>query len=182
MDQLLPQAYLLGLVVLLAGAAFVVARQILRVRREESTLARLEAPGADRDAATLYELGSVQLRKRLYGQALDTLKQALKQAEAEGSPEEARALITNAIGFSLAAQGNYKTAIRHYQAALRAKPEYPVALNNLAFALEKQQKLEEAREAYNQALALDPGNRTAQRRLKRLERSRAALGGSTPAA
>ncbi|MFY8147869.1 MAG: tetratricopeptide repeat protein [Prochlorococcaceae cyanobacterium] len=179
MDQLLPQAYLIGLVVLLGGAAFVVARQILRVRRDESTMARLEGQDAARDAASLYELGSVQLRKRLYGQAVDTLKQALRQAEAENSPGEAQALITNAIGFGLAAQGNYKTAIRHYQSALRAKPDYPVALNNLAYALEKQQKIDEAREAYTKALALDPANRTAQRRLKRLERSQAVLSGST---
>ncbi|MCT0224943.1 tetratricopeptide repeat protein [Synechococcus sp. CS-1328] len=180
MDLLLPQAYLIGLVVLLGGAAVVVTRQILRVRRDESTLARLEGQGVERDAATLYELGSVQLRKRLYGQAVDTLKRALKQVDAEQSPGEARALIANAIGFGLAAQGNYKSAIRHYESALRAKPAYPVALNNFAYALEKQQKLEEACEAYKQALALEPTNKTAQRRLKRLERSQSALKTSLP--
>ena len=61
-------------------------------------------------------------------------------------------------------------AVRHYRAALRAKADYPVALNNLAFALEKQQKPEEAEALYRQALVLDPGNRTASKRLKRLER------------
>jgi len=40
MDSLLPQAYLIGLIVLLAGAAAVVARQIWRVRGDEVTLAR----------------------------------------------------------------------------------------------------------------------------------------------
>lgn len=171
-DSLLPQAYLIGLVVLLIGAAVVVTRQILRVRRDELTLSRLDGQGngAGRDASSLYELASVQLRKRLYGQALDNLRQAAKRAEADGEPAEARALIQNALGFSMAAQTNYKTAIKHYRLALEAKPDYPVALNNLAFALEKQQKAEEARDLYLRVLVLDAANSTAKKRLKLLER------------
>lgn len=171
-DSLLPQAYLLGLIVLLAGAAVVVGRQMLRVRRDEATLSRLDGKGSSRpaDAAGLYELASVQLRKRLYGQALDNLRLAAKRAEADGDPSEARALIQNALGFCLAAQNNYKTAVRHYRLALEAKPDYPVALNNLAFALEKQQKLEEAQATYRKVLALEANNPTASKRLKRLER------------
>ena len=170
MDFTLPQAYLGGLLVLLSIAAIVVGRQILRVRRDEAALARLEAEtrqGA-RSAADLYELGSVQLRKRLYNQAADTLKQASKRSSEE--PAEAQALIENALGFALAAQNNYSGAIRHYRAALRAKADYPVALNNLAFALEKQQKADEARATYEKVLELDSSNSTAQKRLKRLNR------------
>jgi len=170
MDFTLPQAYLGGLLVLLSIAAVVVGRQILRVRRDEVALARLEAEirqGA-RSAADLYELGSVQLRKRLYNQAADTLKQASKRSSEE--PAEAQALIENALGFALAAQNNYSGAIRHYRAALRAKADYPVALNNLAFALEKQQKADEARATYEKVLELDSSNSTAQKRLKRLNR------------
>lgn len=172
MSDLLPQAYLIGLIVLLGGAAFVVGRQILRVRRDEMTLARLDdsSKATAGDSGSLYELASVQLRKRLYGQASDNLKQALKLAETEGAPAEARALIENALGFALAAQNKYPAAIRHYRAALKARADYPVALNNLGFALEKQLKPEEARASYEQALQLDPGNRTAQKRLKGLDR------------
>lgn len=173
MDNLLPQAYLFGLVAILLVVAVVVGRQIWRVRRDELALARLDQPGeaAPGNAATLYELASVQLRKRLYGQAVDNLKRALKLAEANNEPSEARALIQNALGFGLAAQNNYKAAVRHYRAALAAKAEYPVALNNLAFALEKQGKLDEAQEAYQQSLALDGSNKTARKRLQRLERT-----------
>jgi tetratricopeptide (TPR) repeat protein len=174
MTELLPQAYLLGLIVLLAGAAFVVARQILRVRRDELTLASLGGEGKNlarpQDSAASYELASVQLRKRLYGQASDNLKKALRQAEAEKAPAEARALIENALGFSQAAQNNYAVAIRHYRSAIRAKGDYPVALNNLAFALDKQGKPEEARTTYQQVLDLDPGNKTARKGLKSLDR------------
>ena len=173
MDKLLPQAYLFGLVAILFVVAIVVGRQIWRVRRDELTLVRLEQPGekSPSDAASLYELASVQLRKRLYGQAVDNLKRALKLAQANQDPSEAKALIENALGFGLAAQNNYKAAVRHYRSALAAKPDYPVALNNLAYALEKQSKLEEAQEVYRQALALDQSNKTARKRLQRLERT-----------
>jgi len=174
MNELLPQLYLIGLIALLGGASFFVGRQILRVRRDEQALSRLAGGGstaaASQDAAALYELGSVQLRKRLYAQAGDTLRKALKQAEAEQVPAEARALIENAMGFALAAQGKYPNAVRHYRAALRAKADYPVALNNLAFALEKQAKPEEARSLYEQVLSLEEDNRTARKRLRLLER------------
>lgn len=174
MIDILPDAYLLGLIGLLAIAAVAVARQILRVRADELTLARLgekkTAASSALDAASLYELASVQLRKRLYGQATDTLKAALKQSEGEGAPPEALALMENAMGFALAAQSKYPAAIRHYRAAIKAKPDYPVALNNLAFALEKQSKPDEARLSYQQALQLDPANKTALRRLKSLDR------------
>lgn len=172
MDALLPQAYLIGLVVLLGAAAVVVARQIWRVRGDEVTLAKLERKDAAQptDAAALYELACVQLRKRLYGQAAENLKLAIKRADAQQEPSEARALIENALGFSLAAQNNYKTAIRHYRLALQAKPDYPVALNNLAFALEKQLKPDEAKEAYDKVLLLEPTNKTARKRLKLLGR------------
>jgi len=174
MPDLLPDAYLLGLIGLLAIAAVAVARQILRVRADELTLSRLgdnkKADSSSLDAASLYELASVQLRKRLFGQATDTLKAALKQSEAEQAPPEALALMENAMGFALAAQSKYPAAIRHYRSAIKAKPDYPVALNNLAFALEKQAKLEEARQAYSQVLELDPDNKTALKRLKSLDR------------
>jgi tetratricopeptide (TPR) repeat protein len=172
-ESLLPQAYLIGLVALLAVAAVAVGRQIWRVRGDEVTLARLERkdPEQSGDAGSLYELASVQLRKRLYGQAADNLKLALKRAQADREPAEAVAVIQNALGFSLAAQGQFKTAVKHYRQALQSKADYPVALNNLAFALEKQLKQEEAVAAYRQVLELDSSNKTARKRLARLERS-----------
>jgi|LakMenEpi03Aug12_release.lakeMendotaPanAssembly.Ray.scaffolds.fasta_scaffold19801_6 tetratricopeptide (TPR) repeat protein len=174
MQELLPQAYLIGLIVLLGSAAVLVGRQILRVRRDEQALARLGSAGPGgappTDSVGLYELASVQLRKRLYGQAVDNLKLALRKAQAEKAPDDARALIENAYGFALAAESKFPEAIRHYRSALQIKPDYPVALNNLAFALGKLGEPQEARDAYARVLDLEPANSTARKGIKTMER------------
>ena len=185
MDILVPQTYLLGLIGLLSIVAVLVGRQLLRVRRDELSLIRLEQEGAaaSRDAGQLYDLASVQLRKRLYPQATTTLRQALKRLA--GEPDEARALVENALGFALAAQKDFEGAVKHYKAALQAKPDYPVALNNLAFARERLLDLDEAAELYRQSLKLEPTNATASRRLKRVEqqlRRSAARSNASPEA
>ena len=116
MDTFLPQAYLIGLVAILLIAAVVLGRQIWRVRKDEVTLARLErsGEGAPDDAASLYELASVQLRKRLYGQAVDNLRRALRKAESDKEPAEALALIQNA---------HYGRAVLHYATLLKEDPQ-----------------------------------------------------------
>ena len=174
MQELLPQAYLIGLIVLLGAAAVLVGRQILRVRKDEQAFARLGSAGPGgappNDSVGLYELASVQLRKRLYGQAVDNLKLALRKAQAEKAPDEARALIENAYGFALAAESKFPEAIRHYRIALQIKPDYPVALNNLAYALGKLGEPQEARDAYARVLDLEPANSTARKGIKTMER------------
>lgn len=171
MNSLLPQTYLLGLIGLLAIVAVVGGRQFLRVRRDEQSLLKMEQEkvASSKDAGALYELASVQLRKRLYPQAIVTLRQAVKRLNDE--PDEARALIENALGYALAAEKDFTTAVRHYKAALRAKEDYPVAINNLAFAQERLLENEEACDLYRRALVLDPKNKTARKRLNRLERA-----------
>ena len=171
MDSFLPQTYLLGLIGLLAIVAVTAGRQLLRVRRDELNLIRLEQAdaGSSKDAGQLYELASVQLRKRLFPQATATLRQAAKRLNNE--PDEAKALVQNALGFSLAAQKDFSGAVRHYKSALQAKPDYPVALNNLAFAQERLLNRDDACDLYRKVLALEPANKTARTRLKRLERT-----------
>ena len=104
--NLLPQTYLLGLVGLLAVVAVLAGRQVLRVRGDEIKLIELERAGARQSsqAADLYELASVQLRKRLYPQATATLKQAVTP---ESGTRRSQGLIQNALGFALAAQKDY---------------------------------------------------------------------------
>ena len=166
----LPQTYLIGLSLILIVISILVGRQLFKVRRDELKLIKLEKEESNtkEDSAKMYELASVQLKKRLYPQATSTLKQALKKLD--GEPDEAKALIENALGFALAAQNDFKSAVVHYKKALIAKSEYPVALNNLGFAYQRLLKENEAYKNYKEVLKLDPKNKTAITQIKRLER------------
>ena len=172
MNISLPESYLIGLSSLLFVIAILVGRQFLRTRTDEMKLIELEKGGieASTSAGELYELGSVQLRKRLYPQATATLKKALKEIKEE--PNEAKALIENAIGFSLAAQNDFKSAIIHYKQAIKTKADYPVALNNLAFAKKRLLANDEALNIYQNVLKIDPNNKTAMRETKRLNKTK----------
>ena len=166
----LPQTYLICLCLLLIVIAILVGKQLYKVRKDEMKLIKLEKEDSNtkEDSAKMYELATVQLKKRLYPQATTTLKQALKKLD--GEPQEAKALIENALGFALAAQNDYKSAVIHYKKALIAKSEYPVALNNLGFAYQRLLKEDEAYKNYKEVLKLDPNNKTAISQIKRIER------------
>ena len=165
----LPQTYLIGLSCLLLVIAILVGRQLYKTRKDEISLIKLEKTIAEssQDAGVMYELATVQLRKRLYPQAISTLKNALTKLESE--PTEARALIENALGFALAAQDDFKLAIIHYKKALKAKSDYPVALNNLAFANQKLMEETEAYTIYQEVLKIDPKNKTANEQIRKIK-------------
>ncbi len=170
MKNFLPETYLFGLIGLLVVIAILVGRQLLKVRKDEINLIKLDKQNTSEygDVSEIYELASVQIRKRLYPQAIATLKKGLKLLEDE--PPEAKAVIENAMGFALAAQDNFKAAIKHYKSALKAKPDYPVAMNNLAFAKQKTDEYEEAFNLYNKVLSIDPKNKTAIKQIERIEK------------
>ncbi|MBF2001075.1 MAG: tetratricopeptide repeat protein [Synechococcales cyanobacterium C42_A2020_086] len=169
-DSLLPVIYLGILVTLLAVAGWFLFRQILRTRRTEGTLSRLQSKLSKEKGTALeyYELGGILLDKRLYSQAIAQFQKALKSKDLEG--EENLALVYNALGFAYAAQEQFDLAIRQYKEALQHLPEYPTALNNLAFAYEKKQLTAQALETYEQVLAIDPKNSTAKRRAESLRK------------
>lgn len=169
-DSSLPVIYLTVLVILLSIAAWFLVRQILRTRRTEGTLAKLQAK-LTKDKGTAqeyYELGGIFLDKKLYSQAIVQFQKALKSKDLGG--EENLALIYNALGFSYAAQEQYDLAIKQYKEALENKPDYPTALNNLGFAYEKKQLTAQALEAYDAALKIAPKNATAKRRAESLRK------------
>tara|TARA_Y100001968_G_C19427136_1_gene754987 strand:+ start:1566 stop:2123 length:558 start_codon:yes stop_codon:yes gene_type:complete len=170
----LPETYLIGLSGLVLVIAILVGRQLLNTRKDEMKLLDLEKKGVNtsQDALELYELASVQLRKRLFPQASATLKKALKKLDKE--PNEAKALIENALGFSLAAQNDFKGAIPHYKNAIKAKSNYPVALNNLGFAKKRLSETDEAYEIYQEVLKIDPQNKTALKEFKKLKKTKGA--------
>jgi tetratricopeptide (TPR) repeat protein len=59
-------------------------------------------------------------------------------------------------GVKAQGQGDYERAVKLYQKALKAKPDFPDALNNLGFSLRSigKQYMDEAMQAYNKALSL----------------------------
>ncbi len=169
-DRYLPIVYLTILVVLLAAASWFVFRQILKSRRTESTLAKLQNKlnSGKGTSQEYYELGGIFLDKRLYSQAVKQFQKALKAKDLEGAENEA--LIHNALGFSYAAQEQFDLAIREYKDALQLLPDYTTALNNLGFAYEKKQLTAQALESYEAVLQLDPKNSTAKRRSESLRK------------
>ena len=174
MNLSLPETYLIGLTLLLLVISVLVGKQLLKTRKDEMELINLEKGGVEnsKNSGELYELASVQIRKRLYPQATATLKKALQSLDSE--PDEAKALIENALGFSLAAQNDFKTAINHYKKAIKAKSDYPVALNNLGFAQQRLMNIDEAYETYNEVLKIDSTNKTAGKEIKKLARIKGA--------
>lgn len=169
-DRFLPVLYLGVLVVLLGGASWFLIRQILRTRRTEMRLSRLQTKLMQGKGAAQehYELGGILLDKRLYSQAIAQFQKALKAKDLEGG--ENAALIHNALGFTYAAQEQFDLAIKQYKEALSLLPDYPTALNNIGFAYEKKQLIPQALESYSEALRLEPNNTTAKRRAASLRK------------
>ena len=164
------QSYLIILFVVLIIISIFVFRQFLKTRKEELNLVKFEQKGIDSftQASELYEFGSIQIKKRLYSEATKTFLKAVKYYENE--PVEAKAIIENALGFSYAAQNEFKKAIKHYNFAIRSLPEYTVALNNLASAQQRLLEYDLAYETYKKVLVIDPNNKTAIKKSKELEK------------
>jgi len=162
--------YLAILLGLLSIAAFFVVRQVIKTRRIESTLSRLQSKLTKEKgtAQEYYELSSLLLDKKLYTQAVLYLQQALKQLGEDDS--ENAAVVHNALGYAYFAQEQYDLAIRNYKEALKITPAYVTALNNLGHSYERKQLMNQALEVYESALAAEPQNSTAKRRADSLRK------------
>ena len=164
------QTYLIILFIVLIIISIFVFRQFLRTRKEELNLVKFEQQGLDSltKASELYEFGSIQIKKRLYKEATKTFLKAVEYYENE--PNEAKAIIENALGFSYAAQNEFKKAISHYNSAIKSLPEYTIALTNLASAQQRLLEYELAYATYKKVLEIDPNNKTALKKSKELEK------------
>ncbi|NEO25632.1 MAG: tetratricopeptide repeat protein [Kamptonema sp. SIO4C4] len=172
MKEYLPTIYVSILLIILAGIAFFVFRQIIRVRRIEGRFSRLQKKLQKEQgtAQEYYELGSLYLDKKLFVQAIQLFQKGLKKAEKEEIEPENIALIYNALGYSYYSQEQLDLAIRNYKEALKNYPDYVIALNNLGNAYEKKKLPSAALEAYQETLKYDPNNSVAKKRTDLLQK------------
>ncbi|MFQ4140736.1 tetratricopeptide repeat protein [Chlorogloeopsis sp. ULAP02] len=170
MDSNLAVIYLSILVGLLLFTFINVFRQIFKTRKLESSFSKLRKKLTKEQgtAQEYYELASIYTEKKVYSQAITLFQKALKAAEEEG--EENIASIYNGLGYAYFAQEQYDLAIRNYKEALKAKPDYVTALNNIAHAYEKKKLNVQALQSYEEALKYDPKNSIAKRRAESLRR------------
>jgi Tfp pilus assembly protein PilF len=164
-----PTVYLAILLSLLALAGVAVVVQVLKTRRIEMTLTKLQNKLTKEagNAKEYYELGSIFLDKKVYTQAITLFQKSIKAPDLE-DPDSA--LVYNALGFAYFAQDQFDLAIKQYKQALEIAPEYVTAWNNLGHAYERKQLVSQAVEAYETALKLEPSNSTAQRRATALNK------------
>jgi tetratricopeptide (TPR) repeat protein len=169
MENVLPIAYLVILLVLLAGAGWFILRQILKTRQIENSLGKLENKLKTEKGTfqEYYELGTIYLDKKIFTQAIATLQKAIKAAE---YPTENIAPIYNALGFAYFCKDQYDLAIKNYKEAVRLAPDYVTAFNNLGHAYESKKLISQSLESYEQALKIEPNNSIAKRRAEVLKK------------
>ena len=169
MENTLPIIYLSVLLVLLGSAGWLIIRQVLKTRKVETTLSRLERK-LKKERGTVqeyYELGSIYSDKKMFAQAIVLLQKALKGVDAE---EENIAPVHNALGFAYFAQEQYDIAIREYKEAIKQNPGYVTALNNLGHVYERKKLTAQALQTYEEALKYEPENAIAKRRAESLRK------------
>ena len=169
MESNFPIVYISLLLVLLIASGIFVVRQVLKTRRVESALSRLQSKLSKEKgtAEEYYELGSIMLDKKLLTQAIAQFQKAIKLETLTGQD---LAAVYNALGYAYFVQEQYDIALRTYKEALKLVPDYVTALNNLGHAYERKQLSSQALEAYDQALTIEPTNATAKRRAESLRK------------
>ena len=86
------------------------------------------------------------------------LLMALASAPAAWADVRGQAKEQVEFGIQVAQRGLWKEAIYRWERAAQIDPTYAAAFNNLAVAYEHEGQLDKARQAYEKALELEPGN------------------------
>ncbi|MGA2449047.1 MAG: tetratricopeptide repeat protein [Polyangiaceae bacterium] len=106
-----------------------------------------EAPSSDQDAAFI-----AALRERKYEEALDV---ALSQAKARDTPDPS---LLNNIGLCYYKLARYPEAEHSFLEAIKLRPDYGTAMDNLSLVYAKQDRLDLAISYAEKALQLQPGD------------------------
>ncbi len=101
-------------------------------------------------------------------QHLERYDESIERFDAAIRLDAGNATLYNGRGWSYFNQGNYSEAEANFRAATARDSNYSYAYSNLGRTLEEQGRTEEARDAYTQALELNPDLQEAQDGLDRL--------------
>ncbi len=104
-------------------------------------------------AEALYGIGSVYLSQHKSAEARECFERALKL---RASYPDTMAHAWNNLGLLAGSEGRTVEAIGDFQEAIRLSPGHRVALNNLAKAYRVQKRWDDASQAYERVLQLDP--------------------------
>ena len=138
-DEPLQLIYLGVLVAGLGAGAFVVLRALLTQRELEGNLKLLQEASRDPEASaeTLFEYGTLLIRKKVYQKGVAMCSRAEKKWELEGREVVELAPLYNAIGFAQFQMGDFQASVDAYTKATEVQPGYTLAWNNLGDAWEK---------------------------------------------
>jgi Flp pilus assembly protein TadD len=98
------------------------------------------------------------MRVRLWLAGLLLLGLVVPAAAQDQRPDRERAKEHVDWGIDLAKVGLWQDATNQFQQAVKVDPTYAEAWNDLAIGYEQLGKLEDARDAYDEALQLEPNN------------------------
>nr|BDA98535.1 photosystem I assembly protein Ycf37 [Proteomonas sp. NEIS-1375] len=170
MENFLPLIYLSVLLIVLLALTITIIQQVVKRQQVERDLSALlnDVRTGQATAENYYTLGTIYLSKKLYDQAILQFRYALKNWDIDDAPGLSN--LYNTIGFTYFETKQYDLAIYYYEEALKINDSYVVALNNLAYAYEKQGSVQRAIPIYQKVLGFDSQNTTAIDRLQLLQR------------
>ena len=170
MNYLLPIIYLTSITFVLILLLIFLLKQIIQKKETEQTFSELQTKLRNNTATNIdyYSLGVIYLSKKLFDQAIIQFRYALKT----WNPSDAEGLanLYNTIGFTYFETKQYDLSVYYYNEAIKCMPDYTIALNNLAYAYEKQEMLVLAVETYKKVLNYDRENEVAKEKLEKLYR------------
>jgi tetratricopeptide (TPR) repeat protein len=144
-----------------------------RLERELKTLEHLTARKPQREQVYLFRRGKVYQELKFYSREAQTWEEYLQKFPDSPKTSAVKADLSEALrnwGYLFYARKDVGEAEAKFRAACEANPKNPEAWNWLGRLLMESGKREEARQAYENALAADPNNATAKHFSRTLRR------------
>ena len=123
--------------------------EVLSIEEEKLTHLKRFVKQNPTNAEAWYRLGRIQLKRRLWAEATQSLERYVTLA-----PQETRGY--EALGYGHFQAQNYKQAVAMYQKAIQQKPDVATYRNSLAGAYVMLKQYSEAIEQYQKAIHLKP--------------------------